>query len=181
MRMSFNLKCYNCAKIFNRLLKYIKIQKDGSHKFYCCKKCAAEKPKETVFCKFCGISIEIVPSRKKKSKSGFSFCSRSCAAKENMKNAKRLGENHPLYVDGSCSYRKDIKSFCECCGEDRYYLLIVHHKDGNRKNNDKENKATLCFNCHATKHLTLKKDKIVVKWESLTSKEIENLINGSVA
>ena len=30
-------------------------------------------------------------------------------------------------------------------------MLQVNHKDGNRKNNKKENLQTLCANCHAYK------------------------------
>ncbi len=44
---------------------------------------------------------------------------------------------------------------CKKCG---YYefekILIVHHLDGDRKNNKKENLCVLCPNCHALAHLT---------------------------
>jgi hypothetical protein len=33
-------------------------------------------------------------------------------------------------------------------------MLHVHHKDGNRENNDPANLITLCWHCHASIHAT---------------------------
>jgi 5-methylcytosine-specific restriction endonuclease McrA len=43
---------------------------------------------------------------------------------------------------------------CEKCGYDKYpEILVVHHKDRNRKNGAKENLELLCPNCHEEEHL----------------------------
>lgn len=42
---------------------------------------------------------------------------------------------------------------CECCGLENWMgekiPLEIHHKDGNKKNNYRENIDVLCCNCHA--------------------------------
>ena len=46
---------------------------------------------------------------------------------------------------------------CKNCKYDEYpQILVVHHIDGNRENNLKENLCVLCPNCHALAHLTEK-------------------------
>lgn len=45
-------------------------------------------------------------------------------------------------------------SKCEECGYDKIpEILVVHHKDRDRKNNALGNLAVLCPNCHAVEHL----------------------------
>lgn len=46
---------------------------------------------------------------------------------------------------------KEKLDYCEECGSPGPYLG-VHHKDGNRQNNEKENLETLCASCHAKLH-----------------------------
>lgn len=41
------------------------------------------------------------------------------------------------------------------CGITIPWLLVVHHKDGNTKNNHDSNLEVLCHNCHVTRHLEL--------------------------
>lgn len=54
---------------------------------------------------------------------------------------------------------------CCDCGEDRKYLLVVHHKDGSRDNNAKSNLEIVCSNCHMKRHL-YKKNNQWVYWSS---------------
>jgi len=43
---------------------------------------------------------------------------------------------------------------CERCSYDKFpEILVVHHKDRNRKNGAKENLEILCPNCHEEEHL----------------------------
>jgi hypothetical protein len=45
-------------------------------------------------------------------------------------------------------------SSCERCGySEEVGILVIHHKDRNRDNNDLGNLAVLCPNCHALEHL----------------------------
>ncbi len=56
------------------------------------------------------------------------------------------------------------KSYCEWCGFEPALvagravlgMLHVHHKDGNRANNDTENLVTLCGHCHACVHAAVR-------------------------
>ena len=50
-------------------------------------------------------------------------------------------------------YLLEEVSNCECCGLEFWMgekiPLEIHHKDGNKKNNHRENIDVLCCNCHA--------------------------------
>jgi len=50
-------------------------------------------------------------------------------------------------------YLKEDVGHCECCGldswMDKVIPLEVHHKNGNNKDNTRENLVVLCCNCHA--------------------------------
>lgn len=77
---------------------------------------------------------------------------------ENNPMYGKSGELAPCYIDGRSkfkgeTYRKillaaGIKPICEICGSVEW--LHVHHKDGNHKNNNINNLAWLCVNCHNT-------------------------------
>ena len=41
---------------------------------------------------------------------------------------------------------------CAICNRDREVHLMVHHKDGNKRNHHPENLITLCKSCHGTIH-----------------------------
>ena len=41
---------------------------------------------------------------------------------------------------------------CEICGFDDKRALVSHHKDGDYRNNTRENLLLLCANCHYIKH-----------------------------
>jgi 5-methylcytosine-specific restriction endonuclease McrA len=45
---------------------------------------------------------------------------------------------------------------CERCGFSNMGILIVHHKDRNKRNNRPNNIEILCPNCHALEHFTAK-------------------------
>lgn len=59
---------------------------------------------------------------------------------------------------------------CWCC-EDVFFNLIVHHIDGNRKNNKQKNLIVLCKRCHALVHHGLNK-----KWFSFRNERNNNLL-----
>jgi len=48
-----------------------------------------------------------------------------------------------------------FNSSCYICGK-TFLLLCVHHKDGNHKNNKKNNLISLCFSCHSKTHCVKK-------------------------
>jgi hypothetical protein len=63
------------------------------------------------------------------------------------------------------------KGECEVCGF-LFTLIIIHHKDGNEKNNKKQNLIAICSPCHKKIHNGLKtKDK------NLDEKTKERILN----
>ena len=148
------LNCKICNKKFYAKPRHIKI---GWGK-YCSDKCKFEGQKrgKIVKCDNCGNTLYRTPKDFSRSKNGLFFCSRSCHASWRNKNI-RVGKSHPNWLTGVSTYRrlllknaKEIK--CENC----YFLdervLVVHHKDGNRQNNELSNLELLCRNCHYIKH-----------------------------
>lgn len=170
------LICKTCGKSFTRLAKiYNANLKRGQRDFYCSLKCRWPDSDKLTQCGNCGKEFHSSPVHAKRSKSGNIFCSRSCSAASN--NHFRKGENHPGWKGGIGTYRsrKDITE-CESCGEHRYWLLIVHHKDSDRSNNVDENLIVLCYNCHAEQHLVITDGLLCVNWKSRTSDEIRERI-----
>lgn len=64
----------------------------------------------------------------------------------NKSGYNQAGKNNNNYKNGISTYAQKKKSACEKCGSKR--KLMVHHKDGNRKNNKASNLQTLCWSCH---------------------------------
>ena len=66
------------------------------------------------------------------------------------------GKKNHQFKDGRSHYREvfdrenPYQTFCEICGGSRH--LVVHHIDGNRKNNAPENLVKICRSCHAQVH-----------------------------
>jgi len=61
-------------------------------------------------------------------------------------NYNQAGANNNNYKNGISTYTQHKKSKCETCGSTKN--LMVHHNDGNRKNNKPSNLKTLCWSCH---------------------------------
>ena len=159
IRYPVNQKCKNCAK------EFIARRQDVNRGFgiFCSIKCSStgrrypESKRPLVKCDRCGV----VYRRAKiicQSKSGLNFCSRTC-----KDLAQRLVENFPSIrpphfgaADGMYAYRnscRDRLTNCEACGYDKVPgILVVHHKDRNRRNNSQENLSVLCPNCHQEDH-----------------------------
>lgn len=73
--------------------------------------------------------------------------------KHTEETKKRMSESskHPYnYIDGG--YRNKVSNDkCSICGENKK-RIIIHHKDSNRKNNDKSNLIAVCGSCHTKIH-----------------------------
>jgi hypothetical protein len=87
----------------------------------------------------------------------------------------------PGYIDGRNQYtgeayrRIALTHFprrCKLCDEDDINKLDVHHKDGNKKNNDLTNLVFLCRVCHVTKAHIYKRDKRGVFISAEINKEV---------
>ena len=126
---------------------------------YCSKKCQfkGQRKGKWVRCDYCGKSIYRTPRDFKNSESKRFFCSRKCHCAWENEN-KRCGENSPNWIAGHSIYRALMKRYglkekCSQCGIIDKRVLVVHHKDGNRKNNKITNLMWLCRNCHFIVHL----------------------------
>jgi len=151
--------CLQCGKEFEALLREVK---RGNGKF-CTRKCSAAhrvskiKPKKpNVECAKCGKEFYKNNSKKKQSKSGLFFCSRSCKdAAQKIGGIKEIMPNH--YGTGN-SYRSICwahhEKVCVVCGEDK--IVAVHHYDENHDNDDPKNLVPLCPTHHLYVHSSYK-------------------------
>lgn len=146
----------NC-KICNQLF-YIK----PSHQklgwgIYCSVRCRtiAQRKGKNVACNTCKKWVYRTPARILRSKSGKLFCSKTCQT--HWRNRLYIADKHPNWSSGIGSYRKildrtDAEKKCLACNAVDERILVVHHIDQNRKNNDATNLIWLCHNCHHLVH-----------------------------
>jgi len=147
-------KCKICGKDF-----YVKPfhARKGWGK-YCSIKCRtkAQFKGKWVECAYCGKKIWRTPKDFKRARRNKFFCSVACHCSWENKNV-RFGINAPNWLTGEFSYRDLMRRYnipfkCAKCGVSDKRVLVVHHKDGNRKNNKIENLERICCNCHAILH-----------------------------
>jgi hypothetical protein len=114
-------------------------------------------------CSVCGKPVSKDPRTYNRNKNN--YCSRECfdlRRTENLKHIKR----HTKYYKELVS-----RTGCEDCGESEYYLLHIHHKDGNDLNNQADNLEVVCANCHIKRHLKCNKNgEMVYHPSSLTDR-----------
>ncbi len=110
-------------------------------------------------CALCGKTFSRVPT---KMLTEHMFCSRPCKNQAQRLGNKKFLSMQPAHYGKNTSHNilcRRVKPWhCEECFEKRAFVLVVHHIDGNRKNNplDASNWEVLCGSCHLTRHL--KKD-----------------------
>ena len=149
-----NVKCLICETDF-----YVKPshQRYGWGK-YCsliCRNKSQLKGKQ-VHCFICNKQVYRSPKDIKSSDSGKFFCSKSCQTI--WRNTILFtGENHVNWKYGKSAYRKILKNsgilqVCKLCKTEDERVLIVHHLDKNRNNNNVSNLTWLCLNCHYLVH-----------------------------
>ena len=125
---------------------------------YCSKACQAKDQIKGKWleCDNCGKQVYRTPKDFKRSKSGKFFCSVNCHCSWENKNS-RCGEKAPNWTSGQTAYRALLKRHgapeaCAACSIEDKRVLVVHHRDSNRKNNKPENLQWLCRNCHCLAH-----------------------------
>lgn len=149
--------CKICGKEFYAKPSWLK---KGWGK-YCSSKCQykAQLKGKFVYCDICGKKIWKAPKDIAHSKSGKFFCTKSHQTL--WRNKIYSGPNHPFWTGGIRAYREQYKKIfqknkvavaCACCGYDKENVLIVHHRNGDRKNNKPNNLEWLCRNCHYLIH-----------------------------
>lgn len=129
---------------------------------YCSVNCFRKSSdrKITFKCAYCGTDFRRGPHRLKSSKSGLLFCSMPCKYRaQRIGGIKELQPAH--YGNGKSRYRdKALRAYGENCMnigcqlraagiEIAPVMLDVHHRNGDRGNNETENLQVLCVWCHA--------------------------------
>jgi hypothetical protein len=146
-------KCKICDTEFYVKPSHIKL---GYGK-YCSAACHHQglRKGKLVHCHICEKEAWKQPKALKNSKSGKFFCSKSCQTK--WRNKEYKGTKHANWQGGEYTYYKVMKEnnvppVCKDCGIKNRRVLVIHHKDSNRKNNQLENLIWLCRNCHYLVH-----------------------------
>lgn len=113
---------------------------------YICQKCF----------QICEVSARQIRRKVEKANTLFDIQCSACAAPlPQLTKKKRPGRDKDKH-----KRIKAASSGCSC-GITTPWLLVVHHKDGNNKNNQDDNLEVLCHNCHASRHL----EKIDGSWK----------------
>lgn len=145
--------CEKCGKPFYTKPNWIKI---GWGK-YCSRNCVFESQKKgkLVKCFICGKEVYKSPKSLVRSRSGNFFCSKSCQTI--WRNRVFVGSKHGNWKSEENSYRDILLragtvQICRRCNLNDVRILIVHHIDRNRQNNEVDNLIWLCHNCHYLIH-----------------------------
>jgi predicted nucleic acid-binding Zn ribbon protein len=142
MRDHTEIICNNCGIKF---LKATRFLAKCTHHF-CSGVCNREFTRRSrilVQCAYCSKEIIRPPNKINK----INFCSRNCKEKAQSYKSGLLkcGIGEPRYRTIAFATYKHI---CDLCGENFELILEVHHIDGNRFNNNKDNLMILCPCCH---------------------------------
>jgi len=148
------VKCKICETKF-----YVKPshQKLGLGKYCSIKCCAIGRRKgKNVICHICGSETWKRPKALNGSKSGKFFCSKKCQTI--WRNKYYSGKNHANWKGGEYTYPRimkihKIEPVCTHCNITDKRVLVIHHKDWDRKNNSIDNLMWLCRNCHCLVHV----------------------------
>lgn len=154
--------CAHCSISFEKLAKNVTYSEKHNRKHCCSVECGHQLKSTTIEvpCGTCGTLVKREPSQLKKSKSGYLFCTKSCAVTYNNR-ILRTGTNHPNYgvnpITGepaTTNYRTTCfahhEKKCVVCGEDK--IVEVHHMDENHENSDPTNLIPLCPTHHKYWH-----------------------------
>ncbi len=74
------------------------------------------------------------------------------------RNLLQRGPDHPNWIDGkyidykALLIRMGVEVSCRRCGCKDKRIILVHHLDGDRSNNQFSNLIFLCYNCHYLIH-----------------------------
>lgn len=158
------------------------IRRKGRKTRFCSHDCSAKAAKHEIeiICSNCGCKAFKKPSQIKAAKHGYYFCSKQCKdfAQSLEGNIDAIRPDHYGKSNGQGAvqsfFKKNADKGCTC-GEKRKYLLMVHHQDGNRKNNVYTNFEIVCGSCHMKRHLKIVQGEWMYDPSSLTPRNL--LIN----
>ncbi len=148
-----DITCDFCSKKFLRKPSQIKRCKNC----FCSTECQykARRKGRYVNCFICKKQVYKQQKDLLQSQSKKYFCSRSCSNK--WHGSEFVGEKHPNWIDGRFVYKNillktKIARICFLCDNKNTQVLVAHHIDQNRKNNNFKNLIWLCRNCHHLVH-----------------------------
>lgn len=147
------ISCLVCKTKFKRKLSQVL----SAEKHYCSLACCNfdKKKGRIISCYVCGKKVCKKNKDLQNSKSKKFFCSIHCS---NMWiGSAKQGQNHPNWKQGRFSYKKMLerstaKKTCVRCKETNELILVAHHIDQNRENNELSNLTWVCRNCHFLIH-----------------------------
>jgi hypothetical protein len=157
------VSCLECKKEFYVKPSHIKI---GWGKF-CSITCRnnGQLRGKIISCFICNKKVYKANADIKKSKSGNFFCSKRCQTIW-RNSIVFVGEKHANWISGESAYRRILEAvrpekICLMCKISDERVIIVHHIDKNRRNNNVSNLTWLCNNCHyLVHHYTKEKEKL---------------------
>lgn len=157
-------QCKLCTKDFYVKPYFLKI---GNGK-YCSSKCQYKGSKngKIVGCFMCKKPTYRSKKDLESSKSGKYFCSKQCQTK--WRNSLFIGAKHSNWKGGKNCYRSIMErhigpKMCRLCKTSDKRILAVHHIDKDHFNNNLDNLAWLCHNCHhLVHHYKEEQDKFMV-------------------
>jgi 5-methylcytosine-specific restriction endonuclease McrA len=97
-----------------------------------------------------------------------------------------VGKKHPAYKNGTSkghNYSMVKKSIdllgknCQQCGSGRY--VVLHHRDGNPRNNELKNWQRLCQSCHVKLHWGFQ-GKVRLHGRMIKRKKLKELLQAYV-
>lgn len=167
-------KFYICKNCQYKFLRRADLKKPPQ---YCSTDCfkQATRNKAILSCYTCAKTFERNVSALKKSKYQIYFCSRKCkeysqsiASGHNIITPRHYDTDKRRYRDMAF---RNLPNKCCDCGIEALYLLIVHHIDGDRDNNELSNLEIVCHNHHAIRHLKRHEDVWIFSTYALTPRE----------
>lgn len=157
-RSATEVVCTYCNNKFLKANRFLKKSVNHFCNKECCKLYARRDQKlVTLTCAYCKIDFTRSPSKLDNSKHGIYFCCREHKDfGQRIENGiSQIWPDH-YGTDTTQDYRstafRNFGKKCNCCGNDDFLVLEVHHKDRNRENNIVDNLEVLCANCHTRKH-----------------------------
>lgn len=140
--------CAVCGKSFPSTSVASKLQK------YCSRGCyyksMAQRGSIIVACSACSAPVACTPHRLRRTSVEDICCSVKCRGQ--LKHLKMLARGPSESRIRVVYLRDGLLTRCEVCGIADERVLVVHHRDRNRRNNATENLAVLCANCHMIEH-----------------------------
>lgn len=177
----------DCPMCNSQFVRRAKVPQGKVKKICCSRACYSQyraRHKAIINCASCQKEFPKKRSELKNSVSGLYFCSIECKNKEHKMGGLIAPDHYGTATTGGDLYWKvaSENNIVECvvCKLNFKALLVVHHIDGCRENNEAENLEFLCHTHHALRHMKIKKGKWVYDTKSLTPRDkFDEILEGS--